>query len=61
MLGKETVCEIIRQYASAASTEILNAIVDFQQRFLNGVQAEDDATLVVIKINENLKESRIGR
>ena len=53
MLGKETVCKIIRQYASAGATEILNAIVDFQQRFLKGAQAEDDATLVVIKIDEN--------
>ena len=59
MLGKETVCEIIRQYASGSATEILNAIVDFQQRFLNGVPAEDDATLVVIKIYENLRESKM--
>jgi sigma-B regulation protein RsbU (phosphoserine phosphatase) len=59
MLGKETVCEIIRQYASAGATEILNAVVDFQQRFLNGVQPEDDVTLVVVKIDENLRESKI--
>ena len=59
MLGKETVCKIIRQYASAGATEILNAIVDFRQRFLNGAQAEDDATLVVIKIDENLRESKM--
>jgi sigma-B regulation protein RsbU (phosphoserine phosphatase) len=59
MLGKETVCEIIRQYASAGAIEILNAIVDFQRRFLNGVQAEDDVTLVVVKIDENLRESKM--
>jgi phosphoserine phosphatase RsbU/P len=52
MLGKEKVCEIIRQYASAGAAEILNAVVDLQQAFLNGVQASDDVTLVVIKIGE---------
>jgi sigma-B regulation protein RsbU (phosphoserine phosphatase) len=59
MLGKKTVCEIVRQYASAGAAEILNAIVDFQQRFMNGVQAADDVTLVIIKIAENLRESKM--
>jgi serine phosphatase RsbU (regulator of sigma subunit) len=50
MLGKDSVCEIIRHNASAGANEILNAIVGVQQRFLNGIQPEDDVTLVVIKI-----------
>ena len=53
MLGKDAVCEIIRHHASAGANEILNAIIDFQQCFLNGIPPEDDVTLVVIKIESN--------
>jgi hypothetical protein len=34
--------------------EILKAIFDFQQRFLNGSKPDDDVMLVVIKIAGNI-------
>lgn len=50
IFGKEALLEIIRQHASAGAQEIVSAILNGVNRFRNEVIAEDDITLVVIKV-----------
>jgi sigma-B regulation protein RsbU (phosphoserine phosphatase) len=51
MFGKDTLCDIIRHYAFSSANEILNATINFLKRFQKDILAEDDVTLVVIKVN----------
>ncbi|MEE9529595.1 MAG: PP2C family protein-serine/threonine phosphatase, partial [Syntrophobacteria bacterium] len=56
MFGKDPIYNIIRQNAAASASEILNAIVDALKRFQKDREPEDDVTLVVIKIDEDLRK-----
>jgi sigma-B regulation protein RsbU (phosphoserine phosphatase) len=53
LFGKEPIKEIIRQNAAASADEILNAILTALNRFRQGLEPEDDVTLVVVKITED--------
>jgi sigma-B regulation protein RsbU (phosphoserine phosphatase) len=52
MFGKERFREIIRRNAHAGARVILNAVYDELHQFAKGLKAEDDITLVIIKVNE---------
>jgi len=50
MFGKERFRNVIRRHARAGAGGILDAVYDELNRFAKGVKAQDDITLVVIKI-----------
>jgi sigma-B regulation protein RsbU (phosphoserine phosphatase) len=50
IFGKESLFEIIRQYADKSAKEMVTAIIDSLDRFRQDVIPEDDVTLVVVKI-----------
>jgi len=52
MFGKERFREIIRQNANSGARDILNAVYDEVNQFATGLKAEDDVTLVIVKVNE---------
>ena len=52
MFGKERFRAIIRQNANADARHILNAVYDELNQFARGLKAEDDITLVIVKVNE---------
>jgi len=52
MFGKERFREVIRQNANAGARVILNAVYDELNQFAKGLKAEDDITLVIVKVNE---------
>jgi sigma-B regulation protein RsbU (phosphoserine phosphatase) len=52
MFGKERFREIIRQNANAGARHILNAVYDELNQFAKGLKAEDDITLVIVKVNQ---------
>ena len=56
MFGKDPIYNIIRQNAAASASEILNAIIDALNRFRKDLEPEDDVTLVIIKIDEDLRK-----
>jgi len=49
--GKERFREVLRQNASRPSEEILSAVFEAVHRFSKGIPAEDDITLVIVKIS----------
>jgi sigma-B regulation protein RsbU (phosphoserine phosphatase) len=51
MFGKERFRNVIRKNAHAGAGLILNAVYDELTRFAHGLKAEDDITLVIVKIN----------
>ncbi len=51
MFGKERFREIIRQNANSGARDILNAVYDEVNQFATGLKAEDDVTLVIVKVN----------
>ena len=51
--GKAPIKEIIRQNAAASADEILNAILTALTRFRQGLELEDDVTLVVVKVTDD--------
>jgi len=53
MFGKDIVYRIIRQYADTDAKGLLTACLYALDKFRDGVKAEDDVTLVVVKITEN--------
>lgn len=53
MFGKTPLYEIIRKNADAAASDILNAIIEALDDFQHGRNAEDDITLIVIKIRDD--------
>ena len=52
MFGKEPVYTIIRKKASSSANDILDAIFESLNRFVEGTKLEDDITLVVVKISK---------
>jgi phosphoserine phosphatase RsbU/P len=54
MLGKQSVLEIIRQNASGSPAAIIDTIINAMNDFRENLEPEDDATLVAIKIDEEL-------
>ena len=52
MFGSEPVYNIIRENASSSANEILDALFESLNRFLEGTKIEDDITLVVVKISQ---------
>ena len=52
MFGKERFRAIIRQNANADARHILNAVYDELNQYARGLKAEDDITLVIVKVNE---------
>jgi serine phosphatase RsbU (regulator of sigma subunit) len=50
MLGKEPVLNTIRQNSSSDATQIIDAIFDTLNKFIDEVKIEDDLTTVVIKM-----------
>jgi sigma-B regulation protein RsbU (phosphoserine phosphatase) len=53
MFGKQRLCELLRQHASYPAARILEAVLEALQRFQAGQSAEDDITLVVVKIADD--------
>jgi serine phosphatase RsbU (regulator of sigma subunit) len=51
--GKEPVKDIIRRNAAASADEIMNEILTALARFRQGLEPEDDVTLVVVKITDD--------
>jgi len=52
MFGNEPVYNIIRKNASSSANDILDAIFESLNRFVEGTKLEDDITLVVVKIKK---------
>ncbi len=50
IFGKESLFEIIREYAAKSAKEIVAAIIDELNRFRQDAIPEDDVTLVVVKV-----------
>jgi len=50
IMGKQALKDVVRAHAAASAQVILDAILHRVQAHRNGAPAEDDATLVVIKI-----------
>jgi sigma-B regulation protein RsbU (phosphoserine phosphatase) len=56
MFGKKRFKDIIRQNAGAGADDILNAVFNEINQFIEGQKTEDDITLVIIKINKPKEE-----
>ena len=54
MFGKLAIYEIIRKHSEDTAVEIQDAILAELNRFQQGVEAADDITLVIIKINNDV-------
>jgi len=52
MFGKKRFKDIIRQNAAAGADDILNAVYNEINQFIEGRKTEDDITLVIIKVNK---------
>jgi sigma-B regulation protein RsbU (phosphoserine phosphatase) len=52
MFGKKRFKDIIRQNAEAGADDILNAVYNEINQFIEGRKTEDDITLVIIKLNK---------
>jgi sigma-B regulation protein RsbU (phosphoserine phosphatase) len=52
MFGKERFRAIIRQNANAGAGDILDAVYNELNQYAKGLKAEDDITLVIVKVNE---------
>ena len=57
LFGKAPIKEIIRQNAAASADEILNGILTALNGFRQGLEPEDDVTLVVVKITDDTGNS----
>lgn len=55
MFGKERLYEIIRQSAAVSASEIVDNVIASLDRFMQSRKAEDDITLIAIKISEGRK------
>jgi sigma-B regulation protein RsbU (phosphoserine phosphatase) len=51
MFGKDAFYEIIRRNAAETASQILETVYDKLEQFQNGVEPEDDVTMVVIKFD----------
>jgi sigma-B regulation protein RsbU (phosphoserine phosphatase) len=52
MFGKKRFKDIIHQNAAAGADDILNAVYNEINQFIEGQKTEDDITLVVVKVNK---------
>jgi sigma-B regulation protein RsbU (phosphoserine phosphatase) len=52
MLGKEPILNAIRHNASSDATQIIDAIFDIVDKFVDEVKIEDDITSVIIKMQD---------
>ena len=52
MFGKKRFKDIIRQNAAAGADDILNAVYNEINEFIEGQKTEDDITLVIVKVNK---------
>ncbi|NNL76230.1 MAG: SpoIIE family protein phosphatase [Desulfobacterales bacterium] len=52
MFGKEAICRIIRENADAEANALLDAIIDSLDQFRDGLNLQDDVTLIVVKIGK---------
>ena len=51
MFGKKRFRDILRKTSQSDAEDILNAVYDELNQYTRGQKAEDDITLVVIKVN----------
>jgi sigma-B regulation protein RsbU (phosphoserine phosphatase) len=58
MFGKKRFKDIIRQNAAAGADDILNAVYNEINQFIEGQKTEDDITLVIIKVNKPFLEEQ---
>jgi len=56
MFGKKRFKDIIRQNAAAGADDILNAVYNEINQFIEGQKTEDDITLVIVKVNKPKEE-----
>ena len=54
MFGKQAIYDIIRKHSGESTAEIQEAVLSELNRFQQGVDAADDITLVIIKINADI-------
>ena len=59
MFGNDSICEIIRQKKDAMANEIMNSILEERYNFQSNSNPEDDFTIVVIKVNDDLYRSKM--
>jgi len=59
MFGNDSICEIIRQKKDAVADEIMNAILEERYNFQSNSNPEDDFTIVVIKVNDDLYRNKM--
>jgi sigma-B regulation protein RsbU (phosphoserine phosphatase) len=52
MFGKDRLREKIRQNAARSAREIVSALIQDFQNFIDPLPQKDDATLVVIKVED---------
>ena len=51
MFGKDALYEVIRRHSDLAAVDIVKAVVAADRKFQDGIEPEDDITLVVVKLN----------
>ena len=56
MFGKKRFRDIVRENAHLESNEIIDAVYNELNTFSRGLQKDDDATLVIIKLEEISKK-----
>ncbi|MBW2514525.1 MAG: SpoIIE family protein phosphatase, partial [Deltaproteobacteria bacterium] len=49
-LGKDPICEVLREHAAESATDILQSVFNRLEVFQQGAKKEDDITAVVIKV-----------
>ena len=53
LFGKDAFYKVIRQNAGAAATDLVKAVFTAVDLFQQGSQADDDMTLMVVKVVDN--------
>jgi len=56
MFGKDRLNDVIRRNSTVSAKKIVDTIIDTLQRFQQDQEPEDDVTLVVVKINGEVKQ-----
>ena len=59
MFGNDSICEIIRQKKGSEANEIMNSILEERYNFQSNSNPEDDFTIVVIKVNDDLYRNKM--
>lgn len=58
MFGKQRFCDVIGQNRHAGASDILSAVYNELNQFARGLKAEDDITLVIVKIKKLTKSKQ---